>query len=99
MAEDDIERLLREINATNSPSPSAQPPATQGEKAPAVRGEDSSGGGRIAFAGIAAVTMGAGTFVFGVLTPFTDAFQMGFGGAIAAFVTGLVAGPPPRFSS
>jgi hypothetical protein len=109
MADDEIERLLREIDATNS---SAKPggsveKATGGAVAkndnlPAKSGE--SGGGRLAFAVVAAV--GAGVVTFGVgaflwLVPFINpsALDMGFGGAIAGFITALLAGPPRWFSS
>lgn len=98
MAEDEIERLLREIDATKSGTP-AQSPAKRDSAEPAPRPEEAEGGGRLAFAGLAAVLMGAGAFVFAVFTPWTDAFDMGLAGAVAAFVTGFVAGPPRWFSS
>jgi len=100
MAEDEIERLLREINATTG-QPPAQPgnvPARQPD-ADVARSDGSSGSGRLAFAAIAGVVLGAGSFIFGVFTPWTDALDMGMAGATAAFLTGLVAGPPKWFSS
>jgi hypothetical protein len=100
MAEDEIERLLREINETTG-KPPAQPgqsPARRPDAEVAPAGE-SSAGGRVAFAAIAGVVLGAGSFMFGVFTPFTDAFSMGMAGAASAFLTGLVAGPPKWFSS
>jgi len=96
MADDDIERLLRELNATSSgtPSPSKDVAPRSGEV------EQTSGsGGRLAFSVVAAGVMGVGAFVFGVFTPWTGALDMAFAGAGAAFLTGLIAGPPRWFSS
>ena len=100
MAEDEIERLLREINETTG-RPPAQPGQTPVPRkdAEVASSDDSSAGGRFAFAAIAGVVLGAGSFVFGVFTPWTDAFDMGMAGAASAFLTGLVAGPPKWFSS
>jgi hypothetical protein len=53
----------------------------------------------MAFAGIAAGVTGVGAFLAGVFTPWTDALDMGFAAAVAAFVTAAVAGPPRWFSS
>ena len=98
MADDEIERLLREIDATTG-TPAAQPPAKPTGSEPVAREATSASGGRVAFAGLAALVMGGGAFVFAVFTPWTDAFDMGLAGAVAAFVTGFVAGPPRWFSS
>ncbi len=97
MAEDEIERLLREIDATSA-KPAAQPP-TKKASAEVVTPAESTSGGRLAFAGIAAVGLGIGAFLFGIFTPWTDALDMGVAAAGAAFVTALVAGPPRWFSS
>jgi hypothetical protein len=97
MAEDEIERLLREINATSG-TPAAQPPATTPEKTVATTETGRAGGG-LAFASIAAVTLGGATIVGALLTPFTDNFWTAVGAAGGAFVTGLVSGPPRWFSS
>ncbi len=94
MAEDEIERLLREINGANG-----QPAGQSGESAPARPDQAGPGGGRVAFAGVAAIAMGGGAFIFGLVTPFTDALDMGLAGSVTAFITGLVAGPPRWFSS
>ena len=97
MAEDEIERLLREIDATSSTKPAATPaPSTSREVAKADSG---TAGGRLAFAVGAAGVTGVGAWLFGVFTPWTDALDMGFAAAVAAFLTGLVAGPPKWFSS
>lgn len=113
MAEDDIERLLREIQATTSgESPASGSgdarggsiPARRADGSPAERsrGVDTTGGsagGRIAFGAVAGGITGVGAFLFGVFTPFTDALDMGFAAAVAGFLTGIVAGPPRWFSS
>ena len=98
MADDEIERLLREIDATK-PGVPAPPPAKRESAEPARQDDEAGGSGRLAFAGLAGVLMGGGAFVFGIFTPWTDAFDMGLAGAFAAFVTGFVAGPPRWFSS
>lgn len=95
MADDEIERLLREVEKTTSGTPQARPDQPR-EVAPA---EKDKPGGRVAFAGISAVVMGAGAWLFGIFTPWTDALDMGVAAAGAAFLTGLVAGPPKWFSS
>jgi hypothetical protein len=97
MADDDIERLLREIDATSSPRPSASPAKAAG--AEVAKTDDGKPGGRVAFAVGAGVVTGLGAWLFGVFTPWTDALDMGFAAAVAAFLTGLVAGPPKWFSS
>jgi hypothetical protein len=100
MADDEIERLLREVQATTSGAGATPAQRPAAEVAPVKDG----GGGRLAFAGIAAVTMGAVSFGVGAflwLVPFVNpsALDMGFGGAVAGFVTALIAGPPRWFSS
>lgn len=98
MAEDDIERLLREVNATSGAQPTgSREPATR--PAADVAPTGGSAGGRVAFAVVAAGVTGAGAFLFAVFTPWTDALDMGFAAGIAGFLTGLVAGPPRWFSS
>jgi hypothetical protein len=97
MAEDEIERLLREIDATSGAKQPAAPAAKP--TAEVARTDDGKPGGRVAFAVGAAAVTGVGAWVFGVFTPWTDALDMGFAAAVAAFVTGLVAGPPRWFSS
>ena len=97
MAEDEIERLLREIDATSS----TKPPATPAKPASSevAKADSGTAGGRVAFAVGAAGVTGIGAWLFGVFTPWTDALDMGFAAAVAAFLTGLVAGPPKWFSS
>lgn len=100
MADDDIEKLLRELGTTGQPaaSPGGEV-AKPGGKVPAREQQAASGGGRVAFAAISGVGLGITTFMFGVLTPWTDAFDMAAAGAFSAFVVAIVAGPPRWFSS
>ena len=91
MAEDEIERLLREVQQQTGATPPAKAPASN---PPATTDGAGGGVGRVTFAGGSAVVLGAGAWLFGVLTPFTTATELGVGAAIGAFVTGLVAGPP-----
>lgn len=78
---DDIERLLREIDATTSP-PSAQPPARRQESSPAKADSTSSGQGT-------ALVISAVIGVIGVLLgflPFVPGMWLGLGGFLGAYV-------------
>ena len=89
MADDDIERLLREVagvtgSGTPAPLPtSASPPARIGSMQ-----------GRVGFALGAGVVMGVGGWFVGLLLPFLGASSMGFGAAFGAFVTAMITGAP-----
>lgn len=99
MAEDEIERLLREVGQQTGGTPSSPPSddrlvtRSSSGASPATSG-DKGGVSRVAFAGGSAVVLGAAAWLLGVFTPFTTATELGIGAAIGAFVTGLVAGPP-----
>lgn len=85
---DDIEKLLAELSPQEpgrAPSPARQPASFRS--------------GRLAFAAIAAVTVGAAGWIGGLLLPFLGSVSMGLGAALGAFVTALVGGPPRWFSS
>lgn len=99
MADDDIERLLREVNAMHSPA--GQPPARTSASEPAKREEQSGGGagGRLAFAVGSGVVLGAAGWFGGLLMPFVGSFSMGVGAAFGAFAAAAIAGPPRWFSS
>lgn len=101
MAEDDIERLLREVNALgNAGSAPDHAAARQGgsDLEPAAA-KSQGAGGRLAFAiGSGVVLGGAGWFV-GLVLPFVGSFSSGLGAALGGFVAALVAGPPRWFSS
>ena len=103
MADDEIERLLREIDATKASAAGPSSGAVE-KKSQSPATTEGSTGGRLAFAvasgvGMGVVAFGAGAFLW--LVPFINpsALDMGFGGAIAGFLTGLIAGPPRWFSS
>ena len=89
MADDDIERLLREVaGATGSGTPatlptSASPPARMGSMQ-----------GRVGFAIGAGVVLGVGGWFVGLILPFLGAGSMGVGAALGSFVTALVTGAP-----
>ena len=96
MADDDIEKLLREIAGTTQSGPAEV--AKAADDVPARRDERQSGG-RFAFAAIAGVSLGAAAWFVGLILPFTSAVSAGIGGAFAAFVAAFIAGPPRWFSS
>ena len=101
MADDDIERLLREVNALNADatsSSSSKVPATSSSKSPDKK-EASSAGGRLAFAVGSGVVLGAAGWFGGLLMPFVGSFSAGVGAAFGAFAAALIAGPPRWFSS
>ncbi len=97
MADDDIERLLREVNALNGPSQVPAPPAAA-SSVPAKK-ETSSAGGRLAFAVGSGAVLGAAGWFGGLLMPFVGSFSAGVGAAFGAFAAALIAGPPRWFSS
>jgi len=102
MADDDIERLLREVQATNSPASSGRSPQPARSAQPAKNDDDSSGGGaggRLAFAVGSGAVLGVAGWFGGLLMPFVGSFSAGVGATGAAFITALVAGPPRWFSS
>jgi len=105
MADDDIERLLREVQATNSPASSGRSPQPAKSAQPAKNDDDASGGGaggRLAFAvGSGVVVGGVGAVIGQVLwiLPAIGPITTGLGAAFGGFVTALVAGPPRWFSS
>jgi hypothetical protein len=99
MADDDIERLLREVAATSGSPTGAGVPATRPDSSPARAEAASRGIGRLGFAAGSAVVLGGATWFLGLMLPFTSAVSAGIGGATAAFVTALVAGPPRWFDS
>lgn len=98
MADDEIERLLREIAGTTG---GQAPGEAAGQPAKAERGLAPVGGvgGRVAFAGVSAVALGVVGWGAGLMLPFVGAGSAGFGAALGAFLTALVAGPPRWFSS
>lgn len=100
MADDEIERLLREIDAANASATGKPTGKPTGEVAKVSKDVETTkgGGGRLAFSVVAAVGLGAATWFVGLILPFTSAVSAGIGGAIAAFITAMIAGPPRWFS-
>ena len=104
MADDDIERLLREVNAMNNPnSPASRPPSPDVAKSKDVATkDDTSGGGfggRVAFAVGSGAVLGVAGWFGGLLMPFVGSFSAGVGAAFGAFAASIIAGPPRWFSS
>ena len=99
---DDIDKLLREIDAMNQRSGAGQTPAVpaaQPAKLPAAQETDASGGSQAAWTGVGAIGgLVAGGFVGSVLaflpllSPGSTAVGAAIGGALAAFVS-----RPPRW--
>ena len=82
---DDIERLLREIDATSNP-PSAQPPARRQESSPATSEKTSKGAGTgvavAAVIGVVGLVLGT---ILGFL-PYINGISLGLGGFLGAYI-------------
>lgn len=98
MADDDIERLLREVDSLSTTPVPATSSGTSPARVPAPQRE-ASAGGRLAFAVGSGVVLGAAGWVGGLVMPFVGSFSAGVGAAFGAFVAALIAGPPRWFSS
>jgi hypothetical protein len=94
-SDDEIEKLLREISGQDSPQPA--PVQRKESGAPAQR-DQSTSGGRVAYAAVGAAVMGAGGAVAGLLLPGISIFSTGIGAAVGAFIIAMVSGPPRWFS-
>ena len=103
MAEDDIERLLREVaesTGSRSGSGSSAGPSS-GSKEVGRQTETSSTASvlglarsRVGFAVVAGAVIGFAGWVVGLVLPFLGAGSMGTGAAFGAFITVLVTGAP-----
>ena len=96
---DDIDRLLREIDAMNAGQGAALPAPAQ-NKAIEPAAASSSGSGRVAWTGASAVGgLLAGGVVGTVLTflPYVSTASTAVGAALGAGLAGLVSGPPAWF--
>jgi len=93
--DDEIEKLLREISAQDSPQPA---PVQRNESGTPAQRDDSTSGGRFAYAAIGAAVMGAGGALSGLILPGISMISTGIGAAVGAFVIALVSGPPRWFS-
>lgn len=97
---DDIEKLLREIDAMNAGGGQpAQVPATpQRKEVEAADAGKSGAGGRVAWAGTSAIGgFFAGGFA-GLILPFVGSGSAAVGAAIGAAIASAVSGPPGWFS-
>lgn len=98
---DDIDKLLREIDAMNAGSgQGAALPAPAENKAIEPAAKSSGGSGRVAWTGASAVGgLLAGGVVGTVLTflPYVSTASTAVGAAIGAALAGFVSGPPAWF--
>lgn len=95
---DDIERLLREIDAMNAGSgSSAALPAGPQKKAIEPASQGSRGSGRVPWAGASAVGGLMVGGLAGLFLPGMGMVQGGLAAALGAVVTGFVSGPPDWF--
>jgi hypothetical protein len=102
---DDIDRLLREVEALNNPAavPAKETSPAPAEKKSVSKREGSGGptrGGRIAWTGASAVGgLATGGVVGTVLMflPFVSTASTAIGAALGGAVIGLVSGPPAWF--
>ncbi len=94
-SEDEIEKLLREIAAQDSPQ--TTPLQRKDSNLPAQQNESTSGG-RITYAIAGAAVMGAGGAVSGLFLPGISMISTGIGAAVGAFLIALISGPPRWFS-
>jgi hypothetical protein len=96
---DDIDKLLREIDAMNAGQGAALPaPAQNKALEPAATAGSGGGGGRVAWAGASGVGGLLLGGVTGLLLPGMGMVQAGLAAALGAVVTGFVSGPPDWFS-
>lgn len=94
-SDDEIEKLLREISGQDS---SQSAPLQRKESGLPAQRDETSSGGRFAYATIGGAVMGAGGALSGLLFPGISMISTGIGAAVGAFVIGLVSGPPRWFS-
>lgn len=98
---DDIDRLLREIDAMNAGKGAALPAPAQNKALEPAAAPSASGSGRVAWTGASAVGgLVAGGVVGTVLTflPYVSTASTAVGAALGAALAGLVSGPPAWFT-
>ena len=91
---DDIERILREIDAMDGKKPPPPAKKPKGEVAPT---DDSGGGSRLTWALMTAAGGGVFGLIIGTILgflPWVSTFSTGVGAAIGGAAVGLVSGPP-----
>jgi hypothetical protein len=102
---DDIDKLLREIDAMNSGTvaPRAQGtpvPRADGSREPAPATSTGSRGGRLAWTGVSAVGAGLAGGVVGTvlaILPTVSTLSTAVGAALGGALVGFVSGPPRWF--
>jgi hypothetical protein len=99
---DDIDKLLREIDAMNKGGGPAQPvPATtQGKHVEQPATDKTGGGRRVAWAGTSAVgglVVGGFTGTVLAVLPYVGPVTTGLGAALGAAAAGFVSRPPAWF--
>lgn len=95
--DDDIERLLREVEALESGGSAAKPPAKAQSNEVAATDTDEGGRSRTSWALVAAAGGAAAGFIIGTLLgflPLVDGLSTGLGAAVGAFLAALIGGPP-----
>ena len=97
---DDIEKLLREIDAMNAGGgKSAQVPAVpQGKEVESTGATESSAGGRVAWTGTTAIGGFFAGGLAGAILPFVGSGSAAVGAAIGAAIVAAISGPPGWFS-
>lgn len=99
---EDIDKLLRELEAMNSGTvqrPEAATPARRQPSAPATS-EGPSTGGRIAWAGAGAIGAGIVGLILGTILaflPWVSTMSTAVGAALGGALMALVSGPPAWF--
>jgi hypothetical protein len=94
MSDDDIERLLREVDATmagkGAPSSGSKGPATTSSSTPAARSGSSPVRTGLVAGALSGVGVGTATFLFSWLPLIGNPWAAGSGAFIGAFLTGTV---------
>lgn len=97
MDDEELAKLMREIDQFGGGSPSPTPASEA--QAPADTGKEvaTTGGGKGRWVGIAAVTSGVGGFLVGSVLwfiPWVDPASTGLGAALGGAIAALVGKPP-----
>jgi len=99
--DDDIERLLREVEALESGGAAkALPPASASGRDVAKAPDDAAGSSRKAWVALAAASGGVAGFVLGSMLfflPWVNGPSTAIGAALGAAIAALIGGPPRWF--
>ncbi len=100
MDDEELAKLMREIDQMGAPSTGAQPPAPAAAPSEVVPAEEGpSGRGR--WVAVATVASGVGGFVVGAVlgfVPWVDPLSTGLGAALGGAIASAI-GRPPRWLS